>query len=83
MVLPAIVTTLPTPTFLLANVAVALEVDSVTTSLPAIPLKAAEPLFNSAVANVDALYVRLLAVMPVMVRSFAVIDAVVVGWVSV
>ena len=71
------------PMFLSAKVAVALAVLNVTVSLPWMPESAADPFTNSAVADVDALYTRLLAVMPVMVSSFAVMLAVVVGWVRV
>ena len=83
MVSPAMVTCLPTPTFLLAKLAVANEVDSVTVSPLMTPESAAEPLLSNAVADVVASYSRLLAVMPVTVIVFAVMDAVAVGWVSV
>ena len=70
-------------TVFVANVAVALDVDKVTLSPLKTPDSAAEFLFSSAVAESVALYSRLLAVMPVTVSSFAKIDALVVGWVSV
>ena len=83
MVRPAMVTVLPRPTFLSATVAVAEPVDNVTTSLPCFPTSAADPRTNCGVTLVPALYVRLLAVMPVTVSSLAVMLRVVVGWVSV
>ena len=83
MVSPAIVTVLPVPTVLSLNVAVAVEVESVTTSLPCLPTSAADPRTSWFVATLVASYVRLLAVMPDTVSSFAVILAEVVGWVSV
>ena len=46
------------------------------------PESAADDLTSSAVADGDALYIRSFAVMPVTVRFFAVMDAVVEGWVS-
>ena len=75
------VTVLLVPMFLLANVPVAAVVDNVTTSFASTPTSAADPFTN--VAVVLALYVLLLAVMPLMVSSLAVMEAVVVGWVSV
>ena len=83
MVRSATVTTLFVPTFLLAKVAVAAVVTSDTVSFVSTPTNAAEALFNNAVADVVALYTRLLAVMPLTVRVFTVMLAVVVGWVSV
>ena len=83
MASPAIVTTLLVPTFLLANVAVAPAVESVTLSPLITPESAAEPLLRSAVAESVALYSRLLAVIQVTVSSLAVMFAEVVGWVSV
>ena len=83
MVLPMTVTVLLVPIVLVANVAVAPDVDNVTTSPDSLPTIAADPLFKRAVADVVASYTRSFAVIPVMVSSLAVIDAVVVGWVSV
>ena len=83
MVLPIMVTVLPVPTVFVANVAVAPVVLNVTASAPITPLNAAEPLFNKDVAAVVASYTLLLAVMPVMVRAFAVMFAVAVGCVTV
>ena len=77
------VTVFPVATFLSANVAVADDVESVTVSPEMTPESAADALFNSAVAEFVASYSRSLAVMPVTVSSFAVMEAVVVGWVSV
>ena len=71
------------PTVFDANVAVAPVVLSVTASMPITPFSAAEPLFRSDVAAVVASYTLLLAVIPVMVSAFAVMFAVVVGWVTV
>ena len=79
MVNPATVTVLPLPAVLSSNVAVAEAVESVTTSLPCLPTSAAEPSTSWFVALLVASYVRLLAVMPDTVSSFAVMDAVVVG----
>ena len=79
MLRPATVIVLLLPTFLSANVAVADAVDSVTASPETTPESAAEPLFRSVVAELLPSYTLLLAVMPVTVRVFAVIDAVVVG----
>ena len=79
MVRPATVTVLLLSTLLLANVAVADEVDKVTTSPETTPDSAAEPVFNNAVADVVRSYSRLLAVMPVTVMFFAVMFAVAVG----
>ena len=71
------------PTFLLAKVAVALDVDKETLSPLMTPDSAAEFLFNKAVAETVESYSRLLVVMPVTVRVFVVMFADVVGWVSV
>ena len=76
-------TVLLVPIVFVAKLAVADAVESVTVSPLTTPDSAADPLFNNAVADVVASYSRLLAVIPVTVSSFAVIDAVVVGWVSV
>ena len=81
MVRPATLMVLLVPTFLLANVAVAPAVESVTLSPLMTPESAAEPLLRSAVAESVALYSRLLAVMPVTVSSLVVMFASVVGWV--
>ena len=80
---PARVMTLLVPTFLLAKVAVALDVDRVTLSPPITPESEAEFLLRSAVAESVALYSRLFAVMPVTVSVFLEMSAVAVGWVSV
>ena len=66
------VTSLPTPTFLSANVAVADVVDSVTLSPDTTPESEAEPMTSWSVAAFVASYVRLLAVMPVTVKALAV-----------
>ena len=76
-------TVLLVSTAFVVNVAVADEVLSATVSPLMTPDSAAEPLLRSAVAELVASYSRLLAVMPVTVRSLARIDAVVVGWVMV
>ena len=76
-------TTFALPTAFVANDAVAEEVESVTTSLPCLPTSAADPRTSCNVAFVVESYTRLFAVMPETVSSFAKIDAVVVGWVSV
>ena len=69
------VTIFPVSTFLSGTVAVADEVESVTTSLPCLPTSAADPRTNCGVTFVPALYVRLLAVMPVTVSVLAVMFA--------
>ena len=66
-----------------ANVAVAEVVDNVTASAPITPESAAEPLISREVAAVVPSYSLLLAVMPVTVSAFAVMFAVVDGWVTV
>ena len=48
-------------------------------SLFSIPTRAAPDTFNCAVADVDPLYTRDVAVMPVTVNVFAAMSAVVVG----
>ena len=83
MVLPVMVTTLLVPIVLVAKDAVAPDVDSVTTSPNSLPTIAADDLLSNAVADAVASYSRSSAVMPLMVKDFAVMDAVVVGWVSV
>ena len=83
MVIPVMVTVLLVPMFLFAKVAAALVVVRVTTSEPCLPTRAAEVFTSCAVADVDALYVRSVAVTPETVSSLAVIEAVVLGWVSV
>ena len=83
MVNPATVIVLPLPAVLSSNVAVAEEVERVTTSLPCLPTSAADPRTSWFVAILVASYVRLLAVMPDTVSSFAVMDADVVVWASV
>ena len=75
-------TVLPTATDLFANVAVADAVESVTVSPVSLPTSAADPRTSSEVADVVESYTRLLAVMPDTVSSFAVMLAVVVGWLS-
>ena len=72
-------TVLFVPTFLLAKLAVADAVESVTVSPLMTPDNAAEPLLSRAVAESVPSYSRLLAVMPVTASAFAVMDAVVVG----
>ena len=54
MVLPAMVTVLLAPIVLVANVAVAPEVDNETRSPDSLPTIAADPLFSNAVADVEA-----------------------------
>ena len=82
MVSPVMVTVFPSPMFLSANVAAADDVERLTVSPDSTPDNAAEPFTRSAVAEVDASYTRLLAVMPVTVMFLAVMFAVVVGCVS-
>ena len=72
-------TTFAVPTFLSANVAVALPVARLTTSFGTTPTSAAEALFNCAVADAVPSYVLLFAVMPLTVRPLAVTEADVVG----
>ena len=74
MVRPAMVTCLPTPTSLLANVAEADPVFRLTMSPETTPDSAADPVTSCAVADVVASYSRLLAVMPVTVSPFAVTE---------
>ena len=81
MVLPVMVTVLLLPTVFEEKVPVADVVLSVTVSPRTLPTSAAEPFTK--VAVVLALYTLFEAVMPEMVSSFAVMFAVVVGWVSV
>ena len=76
-------TVLLVPTFFVPKVAVADAVLMVTASPLSTPTSAAEPLLRSAVADVLPSYTRSFAVMPDTVRVFTVIEAVVVGWVSV
>ena len=83
IVIPAMVMVLFVPTVFVANVAVALAVLSTTESLPWIPTRAADDFCNRPVAAVVRSYTRSLAVMPETVSVFAVISAVVVGWVRV
>ena len=83
IVRPATVTIFDVPTFLSANVAVALPVARFTTSGDTTPTNAAEPLFNNAVADTKPSYTLLLAVMPLTVSDFDVTLADVVGCVSV
>jgi len=74
---PEIVTNIPVPGDEVANVPIVLVVTSVTVSPLITPTKAALPVFN--VATVVPSYVLLFAVMPVTVRFFAAMFAVVVG----
>ena len=69
--------------FLFAKVAAAFAVESTTSSDPCLPTSAAEPFTRRVVATTPESYTRSVAVIPVTVSSLAVIDAVVVGWVSV
>ena len=78
---PMVVTLLPVPTLKSLNVPTALDVRSVTESLPSTPCNSAAPVFSAAV--VDRLYTLLIADTLLMVSSLAVMLAVVVGWVSV
>ena len=81
MVMPAMVTCFPAPMVLFAKLAVADAVDRLTVSPATTPDRAADPVTRSAVADVVASYSRLLAVIPVTVRFFAVtvMDTVVVS----
>ena len=63
---------MPAPMVLLAKVAVADVVDRLTVSPATTPDNAADPVTSCAVADVVASYSRLLAVMPVTVKFFAV-----------
>ena len=83
MVMPMIVIGLLVPIVLFANVAVAALWVRVTVSFVSTPTRAAEVFTNRSVAETVESYTRLVAVMPDTVSSLAVIDAVVVGWVSV
>ena len=83
MVRPEIATVFPTPTVLSANAPATELVDNVTLSPLTTPASVADPETSCAVAFAVPSYTRLLAVMPVTVSSLAVMDAVVVGWVSV
>ena len=83
MVMPATVIGLLVLTFLFANVAVAALWLRVTTSDPCLPTSAAEVFTRRSVAEVVESYTRLVAVMPDTVSTAAVIEAEVVGWVSV
>ena len=81
--MPAIVIGLLVPMFLLVKLAVAALWSSVMLSFVSTPSNAAEVFTRSAVAESEALYMRLVAVMPDTESSLAVIDAEVDGWVSV
>ena len=79
--MPVMVTALPKAAVLSAKVPTAPEVLMVTTSLPSFPTSDAAPVFSA--ATVARSYTRLTAVTLLTVRVLAVIDAVVLGWVSV
>ena len=83
MVMPAIVIVLLAATVLVAKDAVAPLWSSVTMSSVSTPNKPAVPFESSEVAFVVASYTRFAAVMPETEMPFAVIDAEVLGWVSV
>ena len=74
---------LPVPTFFVSKVAVAFATERLTTSEPCVPTRLALSVFSRLVASVVALYTRLLAEIPITLNDLAVIDAEVVGWVSV
>ena len=79
MVTPVMVIGLLVPMFLFAKVAVAALWLSVTMSPVSTPDSADEVFTRSDVATADALYTRLVAVMPVTVRILRTMDAVTVG----
>ena len=76
---PETVTVLPVATVLSSNVPTTEETSSATSSFATTPCSAA--LVVSRVAFVVLSKIRVAAVMPVTVRVFGVMDAVVVGWV--
>ena len=76
---PVMVMGFAVPTFLLANVPAIEPVESVTTSFVSTPDNAAFVVSRTEVADSLALYTRLLAVIPVTVSVFSVIEPVVVG----
>ena len=81
--MPVMVIGLLVPMFLFANVAVAALWVRVTVSFVSTPTRAAEVFTRRSVAATVESYTRLVAVMPDTVRPLAVIEAVVLGWVSV
>ena len=83
MVMPVMVIGLLVPMFLFAKLAVAALWARVTVSFVSTPTRAAEVFTSRSVAETVESYTRLVAVMPDTVRPLAVIDAVVLGWVSV
>ena len=81
IVMPVITTALPRATVLSVKAPAADEVLMVTTSLPCFPTRDAAPVFNA--ATVVRSYTRLTAVTLLTVSSLVVIEAKVLGWVSV
>ena len=79
MVMPEIVIVFALPTFLLAKDPVMEAVERLTASPDSTPDNAAPVVSKTDVAELDALYTRLLAVMPVTVSVFSVIEPVAVG----
>ena len=79
--MPVMVTALPKAAVLSAKAPTAPEVLIVTLSLPCVPTSDAAPVFSA--ATVARSYTRLTAVTLLTVSSLAVIEAVVLGWVSV
>ena len=74
---------LPVPTFFVSKAAVAFATERLTASEPCVPTRLALPVFSRLVASVVALYTRLFAEIPITVNVLAVIEAEVVGWISV
>ena len=74
-------TPLPVSTVFDVKVPVAADASMVTRSLPAIPTRAAAPVFNAATSVRS--YTRLTAVTLLTVSSFLVMVAFVVGWATV
>ena len=83
MVTPVIVIAFAVPTALSANVPAMPLVEMLTTSFVSTPTSDAEFVLSRVVALVVESYTRLLVVIPVTVRFFAVMFAVVEGCVSV
>ena len=79
MVMPAMVTVFALPTFLFANDPAIEAVERLTASPDSTPDNAAFVVSRTDVAESDALYTRLLAVIPVTVMVFSVIEPVAVG----
>ena len=83
MVIPEIVMAFALPTFLFAKIPAMEEVERLTESPDSTPDNAALEVSSVEVAFAEALYTRLLAVMPVTVMVFAVTAPVTVGCINV